>query len=304
MRVVAPRALARADLVRPRTTDVDVDAELAHARAERGQREPPGAPAVGPRRDPLGVRDEHLAGHPRRDRVEPRVVAPRRVPLEERGVVRRARVDLRLIVARGDGLLSHEAVDHRAVSIDGEALEHRAPRHRERVDPLDGVSGGVEEGLFELGHREVTDDRNARVHALEREGPPRRALLVGPARGHRAEAHRGAHRHARREVVGEAARPVVEERARRDVGGAAAQVGVFARVHGALARARPATRPRRRARRARRRRPDARRSRARRAGEAPRRPRAASPRHPRADRRSPTRSPTRGPLRGRPSTPR
>ena len=231
--VVAARTGARANLGRARAREVEVGAKLADTGSERGQREAVGAPAVGARGEPLGVGHEHAACHRGRDRVEPRVIASGRVPFEQRRVVRRALVDLLLIRARGGLTLAHEAVDQHAVAVDGEALQHRAARHAQRVEALDRVRRRVEEGLFELGHREVAHHAHARVEALHHQRPARRSGLAWAARGHGAEAHRARDARGLGELVGHRARPVVEERTRRGVRFARVQHRVLARVHGA-----------------------------------------------------------------------
>ena len=206
------RAHPGADADRARLGDVGGERELldvrrARAAAHRVSVHPRGA-ARG-RAEPLGVADHDAARGAGLDRVDARAVAPRRVPLEQRGILGGAPVDLRLVGGAGLRLLPDVAVDEALVAIDGEALQHGALGDADAVEALDGLRRGVEEELIDLGDREVAIDPDADVEAPHDERPARETHLVGDARLERAHAFGAAG--ARRPGSRQAARPVVPE---------------------------------------------------------------------------------------------
>ncbi|MCZ7682837.1 MAG: hypothetical protein M5U28_30180 [Sandaracinaceae bacterium] len=236
------RAHAGAHALGARLGHVRADRELLDVRSARAAAHGVAVHARragGGRVQPLRVADHDAAGLARIDRVDARAVAPGRVPLEERGVLRGAAVDLLLVGLPRLRALAHVAVDQAIVSVHREALEHRALGDADSVEALDGLAGRVEEELIDLGHREVALDAHAHVEPADDQRPAGEADLVRDARLQRADA-RGAGAVARARP-GQAARPVVPEGGRVHLGARGAEHELFARRgDAALVAARPA----------------------------------------------------------------
>ena len=162
---------------------------------------------------PLRIAHHHAPRLAGTDGVEPRPVHAGGVPLEQRRVLGRALVDVGLVLRGGGGLLLDVAPDDDAVTIDPEAMERRAGRGAEAVQPLDHLGAGVEEGLVHLGDGEVAIDGDDRRELLDRQREPGRPLIPGAARPHRA--HAVGRRRRRAEGGAEAAGPVLPGESRR-----------------------------------------------------------------------------------------
>ncbi len=163
---------------------------------------------------PLRVGHHHAPRLAGADGVEPGPVHPGRVPLEQRRVLGRALVDVGLVLRGGGRLLLDVAPHHRAVAVDAEAVQHRALRRAEAVDPLHHLRAGVEEHLVHLGHGEVAVDAHPHVEPLDGQGEARRPLLSRAPRAHRA--HAVGRRLGGAIGGGEPARPVVPREHRGD----------------------------------------------------------------------------------------
>lgn len=185
----------------------------------------PGAVAFGSAQ-PFGVADHDPAGLAGADGIDPGSVGAGRVPDQQRRVIGRAAIDLGVIGLLRLRPLADVSVDQPAVAVHGEALEHRVGGGAKAVDPLDGLAGGVEEDLVDLGDGVVAVDLDPDVEPPGHQRPAGQAGLVGNPRLERAHAlgrsgvtHAGA-----RQPAG----PVVPQERRLDPGLASAEQQLLA----------------------------------------------------------------------------